>query len=56
MTPPREIELKLEVPEQALKQLMRSPMLRAAQDGIQRSAFLVSVYTTPIRKNCASTG
>ena len=44
MKPPREIELKLEVPEQALTRLMRSPLLRTIQNGTQRPAFLVSVY------------
>ena len=44
MTPPREIELKLEVGEQVLARLTRSPLLRKARDGTQRPASLVSVY------------
>lgn len=44
MTPPREIELQLEVPEQALPRLTRSPLLRATRDWRQRLANLVSVY------------
>jgi triphosphatase len=43
MTPPREIELKLEVPERALARLTRSPLLRKTRDGA-RQAFLLSVY------------
>ena len=44
MTSPREIELKLEVPEQALARLTRSPLLRRAGNGTHRPASLVSVY------------
>ena len=44
MTPPREIEFKLEVPEQALARLTRSPLLRKARNGTQRLASLVSTY------------
>ena len=44
MKPPREIELKLEVPEQALARLTRNPLLRTIQDGIRRSTSLVSLY------------
>ena len=55
MTPPREIELKLEVPEQALARLTRSPLLRKARNGTQRLASLVSVYydsdTRKLRKH-----
>jgi triphosphatase len=55
MTPPREIELKLELPEQALARLTRSPLLRKVRHGTQRPAFLVSVYydtdTQKLRKH-----
>jgi inorganic triphosphatase YgiF len=55
MKPPRELELKLEVPEQALARLTRSPMLRAIQNGTRRPASLVSVYydtdTQKLRKH-----
>jgi triphosphatase len=55
MTPPREIELKLEVPEQALARLTRSPLLQNAGDGTQRPAYLLSVYydtdTRKLRKH-----
>jgi triphosphatase len=44
MTPPREIELKLEVPEEALARLTRSPLLRKARNGTQRPTYLLSVY------------
>ncbi len=44
MTPPREIELKLEVPEQALARLTRNPLLRTIRKGTRRPASLVSVY------------
>jgi triphosphatase len=44
MTPPREIELKLEVPEHALARLTRIPLLRKTGDGARRAASLVSVY------------
>ncbi len=44
MKPPREIELKLEVPEQALARLTRNPLLRTIQDGTRRSTSLVSLY------------
>jgi inorganic triphosphatase YgiF len=44
MTPPREIELKLEVPEQALARLTRSPLLQKARDRTRRPTYLVSVY------------
>jgi triphosphatase len=44
MQPPREIELKLEVPEHALARLIRSPLLRAIQNGTRRPTSLVSVY------------
>ena len=43
MTPPTEIELKLEVPERALSRLTRSPSLRRTRDGTQQG-FLLSVY------------
>ena len=43
MTPPTEIELKLEVPERALSRLTRSPLLRRTRDGTQQG-FLLSVY------------
>lgn len=55
MTPPREIELKLEVPEQALARLTRSPLLRKARNGTRRLASLVSIYydsdTRKLRKH-----
>ena len=55
MTPPREIELKLQVPEQALARLTRSSLLREARTGTQRPAYLVSVYydtdTQKLRKH-----
>jgi len=56
MTPPREIELKFEVPEQALAQLTRSSLLlRKARDGARRPTYLVSVYydtdTRKLRKH-----
>lgn len=55
MTPPREIELKLEVPEQALARLTRSSLLQKARNGTQRPAYLVSVYydtdTQKLRKH-----
>jgi triphosphatase len=55
MTPPREIELKLEVPEQAMARLTRSSLLRKARNGTQRPAYLVSVYydtdTQKLRKH-----
>ena len=55
MTPPREIELKLEVPEEALARLTRSPLLGKARAGRQRPASLVSVYydtdTQKLRKH-----
>jgi triphosphatase len=44
MTPPREIELKLEVPEEALARLTRSPLLRRTRNGTQRPTYLLSVY------------
>src|SRR5471030_1593984 len=44
MTPPREIELKLEVPERALARLTRIPLLRKTGDGARRAAPLISVY------------
>ena len=44
MTVPQEIELKLELPEQALAQLTRSPLLEKVRTTSQRSASLVSVY------------
>jgi triphosphatase len=55
MKPPREIELKLEVPAQALARVTRSPLLRPIQNGVQRPASLVSVYydtdTQKLRKH-----
>jgi inorganic triphosphatase YgiF len=55
MKPPQEIELKLEVPEQALVRLTRGPLLRAIQDKTRRPASLVSVYydtdTQTLRKH-----
>ena len=55
MKPPREIELKLEVPEQALARLTRSPLLRTIRHGTGRPASLVSVYydtdTQKLRKH-----
>ena len=55
MTPPREIELKLEVPEHALARLTRSPLLQKARHGTQRPTYLVSVYydtdTRKLRKH-----
>jgi hypothetical protein len=55
MTPPREIELKLEVPEHALARLTRSPLLQKAQRATQRPTYLVSVYydtdTRKLRKH-----
>ena len=53
MKPPREIELKLEVPEQALTRLTRS--LRLTQVGTPRPTSLVSLYydtdTQKLRKH-----
>jgi inorganic triphosphatase YgiF len=55
MTPSREIELKLEVPEQALARLTRSPLLQKARDRTRRPTYLVSVYydtdTLKLRKH-----
>ena len=55
MTAPREIELKLEVSEQALSQLTRSPLLLGIRNGARRPASLVSVYydtdTQKLRKH-----
>ena len=55
MTPPREIELKLEVPEHALARLTRSRLLQKAQRATQRPTYLVSVYydtdTRKLRKH-----
>ena len=54
MAPPREIELKLKVPEEALTRLTRSPLLRKTRAG-RRPASLVSVYydtdTQKLRKH-----
>ena len=44
MSPPREIELKLEVPAKSLARLMRSPVLRAADKTSSKPATLISVY------------
>src|SRR5882672_8890037 len=44
MKPPREIELKLEVPAEALARLTGSPLLRTIQNGTRRPASIVSVY------------
>ena len=55
MISPREIELKLEVPEAALVLLTRTPLLRESRAGSKRSASLVSVYydtdTQKLRKH-----
>jgi triphosphatase len=55
MNPPQEIELKLEVPEQDLERLTRSPLLRSIQNRTRRPASLVSVYydtdTQKLRKH-----
>jgi inorganic triphosphatase YgiF len=44
MSIPREIELKLEVPEESTGRLARSPVLKAAKGGARKPADLVSVY------------
>jgi triphosphatase len=44
MKPPREIELKLEVPAEAWARLMRAPMLRAIRNAARPPASMVSVY------------
>lgn len=44
MSPPREIELKLEVPADSLARLTRSSLIRAAGKRSSRPATLVSVY------------
>ena len=55
MTPPREIELKIEVPEEDLVRLTRTPLLRKTRAERRRPASLVSVYydtaTQKLRKN-----
>ena len=55
MTAPREIELKLEVPEDALARLTRSPVVRTTQVGTRRPVNLISVYydtdTLKLRKH-----
>jgi triphosphatase len=55
MTAPREIELKLEVPADALARLARTPVVRTTQVGTRRSVYLVSVYydtdTLKLRKH-----
>src|SRR5262245_25353918 len=44
MSPPREIELKLDVPIHILPRLNRSPALRSAARSAGKSASVVSVY------------
>ncbi len=44
MSPPRELELKLEVPADSLARLTRSSLLRAADKGSHKPSTLVSVY------------
>ncbi len=44
MSPPREIELKLEVPAQSIARLNRSPLLKGATTASRKPATLVSVY------------
>jgi triphosphatase len=44
MSPPREVELKLEVPVDSVSRLTRSSLLRAAGKKSSRPATLVSVY------------
>jgi len=44
MSVPREIELKLEVPEESAGQLARSPVLKGAKSSARKPADLVSVY------------
>ena len=44
MSPPREFELKLEVPADSLARLTRSPVIRAASKKSAKPATLVSVY------------
>jgi len=56
MNPPREIELKLEVPEQALARLTRSPLLRMVQNKTRRPASLVSVYCDTDRQKLRKHG
>jgi triphosphatase len=55
MKPPREIELKLDVPEQALTRLTHNSLLRTIQKGAPRPASLISVYydtdTQKLRKH-----
>jgi triphosphatase len=55
MTASREIELKLEVPEDALARLARSPVVRRTQVGTRRPVYLVSLYydtdTLKLRKH-----
>jgi triphosphatase len=46
MTPPREIELKLDVPERALARLTRNPLLRKTRDGTQQDLLLSVYYDT----------
>ena len=55
MKVPREIELKLELPEQALARLARTPLLRTVRNETRPPASLVSVYydtdTQKLRKH-----
>jgi inorganic triphosphatase YgiF len=44
MPPPREIELKFEVPSESLPDLNRGPLLKRARSSRQKSASLVSIY------------
>src|SRR5262245_40354324 len=44
MSPPREIELKFEVPIESLPELTRGPLLKRARSSGQKPASLVSVY------------
>ena len=44
MSPPREIELKFEVPIESLPDLNRGPLLKRARSSRQKPASLVSVY------------